>query len=262
MEKKQTFWQKTEKFLAGKGFYIVLAACAVVIGVSAWIMLFMGSRSAIEDEAATVGQIIQPTLPTSFQQSPPAGDDDKGDPDAVKPEIPETSTVAPSHEDDAVQQLQQQEDTSEHTEDNSSNDAQETLGFVWPVSGDVVGAFSIDELVYNKTMADWRVHPGLDIASTIGTKVFAAAKGTVETVYEDDLYGTTVIIDHGNGLKSVYSNLAAAPTVNAGDSVAMGAVIGAVGDTAIGESVEAAHLHFAMTQDGVSVDPAGILPEK
>ena len=88
----------------------------------------------------------------------------------------------------------------------------------------------------------------------------AAAKGTVAEVYEDDLLGTTVVIDHGEGLKSTYSNLAATPTVAAGDSVNMGDVIGSVGNTAIGETGEVIHLHFAMTKDGVSVDPAEYLP--
>ncbi|MGE4485682.1 MAG: peptidoglycan DD-metalloendopeptidase family protein [Oscillospiraceae bacterium] len=51
------------------------------------------------------------------------------------------------------------------------------------------------------------------------------------------------------------------PTVKIGDTVRMGTVIGAVGDTAVGETGEVAHLHFAVTLDGASVDPAEYLPQ-
>ncbi|MBQ8974283.1 MAG: M23 family metallopeptidase [Oscillospiraceae bacterium] len=252
MKEKRSLWEKTEKFLAGKGFYIVLCACAAVIGVSAWIMLASGGNTADEEEAYTVSQVIRP------------GTQDETDVQTqeITPVQPDIAVSAPVEEpapEPELEELHRQEDESENQPipepGDDSEPEEETLAFVMPVSGETVNAFSSEELVYNKTMADWRTHPAVDIAAQIGTRVLAAAKGTVEKVYEDDLYGTTVVIDHGGELKSVYSNLASQPTVSAGDSVAMGAVIGAVGDTAIGESVEVAHLHFAMEYQGVPVDP-------
>jgi len=109
-------------------------------------------------------------------------------------------------------------------------------------------------------MRDWRVHQALDILAPIGQQVVAAHAGVVECVAQDDLLGTVVIIDHGDGSRGIYANLAAEPTVITGDVVACGAVIGAVGDTAIGESGQQTHLHFAMTANGQSVDPLGYLP--
>ena len=79
-------------------------------------------------------------------------------------------------------------------------------------------------------------------------------------VYDDGLYGTTVVIDHGAGIVSVYSNLAALPTVVAGDSVSLGDTIGSVGTTAICETNSPYHLHFAMRVNGESVDPTAYLP--
>ena len=111
-------------------------------------------------------------------------------------------------------------------------------------------------------MADWRVHNGIDLAAEAGSRVIAASSGTVEEVRNDDLYGTTVVIDHGNGLKSIYSNLAGTPAVAKGDTVSAGSVIGSVGDTAEAEIGEVAHLHFEMTKDGAEVDPADYLPAK
>ena len=136
------------------------------------------------------------------------------------------------------------------------------LSFIWPVAGKVAVEYSPDTLIFNKTMADWRTHDGVDIAAQIGTKVFAAADGKVDAVYADDMFGTTVVINHGSGIISVYSNLAATPTVKVGDAVTMGSVIGAVGDTALAETGEVAHLHYAMKAENASVDPADYLPKK
>ena len=41
--------------------------------------------------------------------------------------------------------------------------------FVWPVNGEVIERFSVDELVFSETLVDWRVHPGADIAAALGT---------------------------------------------------------------------------------------------
>ena len=98
------------------------------------------------------------------------------------------------------------------------------------------------------------------LAADLGTQVKATADGVVAGVYDDDLFGTTVVIAHGGGLQSVYANLAALPTVKEGDAVVAGQVIGAVGDTALGETGEVTHLHFAMSLDGESVDPGDYLP--
>ena len=122
--------------------------------------------------------------------------------------------------------------------------------------------FSVEALAYNETMGDWRTHNGLDIAAERGAQVLAAAAGQVSALYQDDLMGTVVEIDHGQGLVSQYANLAATPAVKVGDEVATGAVIGSVGDTASLESGSQAHLHYALLKEGSPVDPAGYLPER
>ena len=117
-----------------------------------------------------------------------------------------------------------------------------------------------NKLAYDVTMKDWRTHDGIDISTDAGAVVRAAADGTVESIKQDDLYGTTVVIKHGGGIKTVYSNLAETPTVSEGDSVRAGDVIGSVGESALCEIGQPAHLHFAMSVDGVSVDPDSYLP--
>ena len=111
-------------------------------------------------------------------------------------------------------------------------------------------------------MGDWRTHEGWDIAAAMGGSVLSAADGTVSRVYTDELYGTTVEINHGCGVVSCYANLSDSPAVSVGDRVRGGDVIGQVGDTALCEVGEECHLHFAMKLNGALEDPARWLPER
>ena len=128
-----------------------------------------------------------------------------------------------------------------------------------PLVGETVAAFSMDALQYSPTMGDWRTHDGVDIAADPGTQVCAASSGTVLDVRDDEWMGTTVVISHDGGYDTVYANLQSTPTVEVGDYVTAGQVIGSVGKTALGESAEPPHLHFAVTKDGEYVDPSEFL---
>ena len=95
----------------------------------------------------------------------------------------------------------------------------------------------------------------VDLAAPLSTKVKAIAEGTVTKVSEDDRYGMTVEINHGNGIISTYSNLAEQGLAEMGDVVQQGQIIGAVGETALFEIMEESHLHLEMTKDSAYVNP-------
>ena len=130
---------------------------------------------------------------------------------------------------------------------------------VKPLIGETVAAFAMDELQYSETMGDWRTHDGVDLAAELGTQVCAASAGTVLDVRDDDLMGTTVIISHDDGCDTVYANLQATPTVETGDYVTAGQVIGSVGRTALSEAAEPPHLHFGVLKDGEFINPSEYL---
>ena len=67
--------------------------------------------------------------------------------------------------------------------------------------------------------------------------------------------GITVAVNHSGGYQTVYANLQPQPKVEAGETVAAGQVIGAVGVTAAAEAAQEPHLHFSVSKDGESVDP-------
>ena len=132
-------------------------------------------------------------------------------------------------------------------------------GAVRPVEGETVTAYSMDKLLYNETMRDWRTHDGIDIAADEGTAVVAAKAGTVSSVAADPVMGMTVTVRHEGAWETVYSSLTDAPEVEAGDEVTAGQVIGFVGQTAASESALGPHLHFSVLNGGVPSDPEAFL---
>lgn len=94
-------------------------------------------------------------------------------------------------------------------------------------------------------------HSGMDLSASVGTPVIAAADGVVEFKGRNGGYGNTIIIRHKNGYKTVYAHCATT-TVEVGESVKMGKVIGSVGRTG---TATGAHLHFEVIYKGKFVDP-------
>lgn len=135
----------------------------------------------------------------------------------------------------------------------------EKLVFAKPIEGEIQKIYSLDKVIYSKTLELWKTHDGIDIKSDIGQSVFSIEKGKVDKVYEDSFLGYTVIIDHGQGYKSSYSNLSENIPVKQGDIVTKGKVIGQISNSAIGEIKDDAHLHFMLMKDGNIVDPTYIM---
>ncbi len=261
MKDKKAFTRRIGDFLAGKGFYVVLFVCTAVIGISAWILLSTGSNLGTTETGGMAGQSSEnkEVMVSDYNASDVPIADVLEQTPAISPTPSDAGNASAAPNENKAENKAESKAASEDEGKSAAVMAKE-LTFVWPVVGDIAVVYSVDELIYNKTMSDWRTHDGLDIKSLLGTKVVAVADGTVTDICNDDMLGTTVVIDHGSGLKSIFANLAKVPVVKTGDKVAMGAVIGAVGDTALGETCEVSHLHFAMTKDNEPVDPIKYLP--
>ena len=128
-----------------------------------------------------------------------------------------------------------------------------------PADGDIIRIFAVNSLIYSETLQQWMTHSGVDIAAPADTEVRAILDGKIENVYTDDMLGVTVVIEHANGMKSVYANLKAEPPVNIGDTVKCRELIGYIGDTAICECAEKSHLHFEIHINGQPVDPESLI---
>lgn len=153
------------------------------------------------------------------------------------------------------------EDTVSHTA-STEPEVQETVTeasfFVMPVAGSITKEYSGEELIYSETFTDYRSHKGVDIGAAVGTAVNSAGHGVVKDIYEDEILGTVVEIDHGNGIICYYCGLNSKPLVAEGDAVEPSQPLGAVG-TLPGECVEAPHLHLEVKKDGEYVSPLEFL---
>ncbi len=114
-------------------------------------------------------------------------------------------------------------------------------------------------LMYNSTLKQWEAHKSIDFQAQEGSSVVAAMDGTVVDVYSNYLKGTVVVLEHDNGLKTVYGSLQEDVNVAVGDRVTCGAEIGKVGATANAEADLGAHLNFQMLENDKKIDPAGYL---
>ena len=247
--------KKLEGFFTGKGFYIVLFLCAAVIGVSAW-MMAAGNETMAENVTSVSSSKLENKRVETVVVPPQAVQPVEEMFDAPEAEEPDAPAVNDGGLADTTAQAED-EMTQVWNEENSVPVSAPV--YTWPVTGELDRGHSLDALKYDETMRDWRTHNGVDVAAPLGAAVTASRAGTVQSVVSDDLYGTVVTIDHGDGSRAVYANLDSEPAVSAGDWVESGAVIGSVGSTALCEIGQSAHLHFALTVDGVSVDPMNYL---
>lgn len=244
---KKPMKDRVGDFMAGKGFYIVLFLCVAAIGISGY-YLFSTMSANPGPDAAVAGQAHITVTPT-----PPA---------TLMPEHPVTASVprATAAPTPAAAASGAPVSTTPAPTAAPEPSAPVSLVFTWPIKGEILSPFSVETLAYDVTMGDWRTHAGIDIAAEQGVDIRATAAGTVSAVEEDALMGTTVIIDHGDGVSSVYSNLDNAPAVEIGDTVYTGDFIGKVGNTAISESALPSHLHFAVMKNDLPSDPLDYLP--
>ena len=202
----------------GRGYYIALALCLAAVGTIGYF--------ALRERPVTVKQ--QEPAPTLDIQPAPTQPVVKPAPVVIpepepQPEITEPAELLPQ--------------------------------VVSPLDGTTVTVFSMTELLYDTTMADWRTHDGIDVQAEEGAAVKTAAGGTVQSVTDDELMGTTVVTDHEGGYSTRYSSLQKDVPVTAGQQVVAGEVIGRVGTTSAAESQMGPHLHFSVSRDGAVIDP-------
>jgi len=128
----------------------------------------------------------------------------------------------------------------------SSNQSPSAAGFVWPTAARYITQYF-----------GWK-HHALDIAGPFQTPNYAAKAGVVEKSQcgWNSGYGCVVIIDHGNGVRTLYGHNARL-LVSPGDYVEAGQTIALMGNTGNVRGVTGIHLHFEVIINGARVNPLG-----
>ena len=129
----------------------------------------------------------------------------------------------------------------------------------WPVSGQVVIDYNMDNTVYFPTLNVYKTSPAIAISAEVGTPVMAVANGQILSIMENEETGTTVTVDMGNGYQAIYGQLKDVP-FQAEEYVSVGAVLGYVNDPTKYYTKEGANLYFALQKDGTPLDPLQYLP--
>jgi murein DD-endopeptidase MepM/ murein hydrolase activator NlpD len=270
--------EKIIEFLDKKGFYVVLAACVVVVGITAFLMLKGNSgpidrayenedyipdemgedfgndteNNALGLEDGALKESSNDTVESGIGASDGEGDTagNLGDTDSAGGTDSSVALVYDGTADDPV---------ASGTVKAGEEQKSEPETFIMPVFGEITFDYAMDRLVYSKTLDEWRTHRGIDISSSMGTPVKAVADGVVTQIKHDPRFGITIVIEHKSGLKTVYCNLANDSMVVPNQKVRQGEVISSIGDTALFEIAEPAHLHFEVWKDDVPVDPKDYL---
>ncbi len=208
-------------FFRRNAVYIVLAFCILAVGLSMTLVIVNKGKDSIS------------------QEKPPIINDGTVD------EIPSNGDVQdPGAVDKPV----------DNPEDVPSAPVVNVISFIMPVDTNNYKEYS-ETMVFNQTLGRFSSHTAMDFFAEEGSPVLAVYDGTVESVEKTLLEGVTIVINHGDGLKTVYNSLLDGDSVVVGQSVSQGDVIGAVSVSNRQEYKEGAHLHFEVTLDGVNVNP-------
>ena len=129
----------------------------------------------------------------------------------------------------------------------------------WPVNGQVVLDYNMDNTVYFPTLNVYKLNPAIAISSEVGSPVAAVANGKIVSVVNNEETGQTVTVDMGNGYQAVYGQLKDVP-FQAEEYVSAGSVLGYISEPTKYYTKEGANLYFALSKDGVPLDPMQYLP--
>ena len=218
-------------FMKKQGIYIVVAVCVLAVGTIGY--LAVSSKDSPKDEG---GQAVQkqeaPTLKDQLNSAKPS-------------ESPSTS-AEPSPSPSASAPVE-----------SKLSGGQGKVYLQMPLDGEIIRAFSGEDLVYNETMNLWATHNGIDISAVKSTDVKAAMAGTVKRAEADNILGNIVVIEHTGNQRTVYAGLSELG-VKEGDKVNAGHVIGKAGTPPF-EQKDGAHLHFEYEKDGKFIDPVSAM---
>ncbi len=147
-------------------------------------------------------------------------------------------------------------DDKEDGENQPDKPTQVVVSFILPVeNGTVICDYTEASLVYNQTLNVYTGHCAIDFGAEAGTAVKVVYKGRIESITTSYLTGTTVTVDHGNNLKTVYNGIEVVDGITQGMTLDQGAVIGTVSDNNRQEYKDGPHLHFEVYENGEKISP-------
>ncbi len=255
MNERNPIDEQNEDRRSSKGIIIAAVVCLAIIGMGIYLSINAYNDNIAENNARAIkASEVQSAAPSDIPRT--------------TYEIRPFNSEAYNEQANAGKKLAQSYYTSSladsgimtsQSAEEVINQYTEPLSFMTPISGEVLGSFSDEVLVFSSTLGDWRTHIGADFRGSVGDPVCAVAEGTVKSFGYDEFYGNVLTISHTDGYESVYCGLNDIIFFSEGDFVPQGEVIGTLsGDIPI-ESAEECHLHLEITKDGAYLDPTALI---
>ena len=261
--------EQIRRFLREKGFALALLACLLAAAAAGvWAVRTVRdelkkSLTETKDPASTAPGIdeeiqIVPEEEYEWQQeTTEAANSVSNVPKPTAPGVSSAPRTASSSSSGAASGSGSVREPSALRTDSEPASSSAAPASTQPVSGRVLNGYSGDELVYNKTLGDWRTHNGIDYACEKGSTVSAPAAGKVVTVGPDGNWGPVVEVEDSAGRTWRLCGVTDAK-VRPGDTVEVGDALGKVGSVSC-ECAEESHLHLEVKQDGKYLDPAKVM---
>ena len=231
----------------GAHFYAALGICILAVGVAAYTTYDSIKRFAGSDDDVITSKTQQRY---KVQNNNSAENDAKNTSNKLN--------HAEKNFDESTSRIKNQIDNDSDSQDVVSTNAESSGVIVYPTSKNIIKNFSGENPVFSKTLNDWRVHKGIDLAAEQGSKIKAITNGKVKEIYNDALYGTTMVIEHDGGFSAYYSGLGETTLVNVDDKVESGQEIASINSIPC-ESADGYHLHLSIKKDDKFIDPTEIL---
>ena len=255
--------EQFRKFLRDKAFALVLTACLLAAAAAGvWAVRTVRKELKKDLDAVRSPSSTAPGIDEGIRTSPGLAGEEEAEwqqqtaPAANSvanvPEVRSSSGGAASSSGAQSGSGSVREPSALQTESSPASSSAAPAS-TQPVSGRVLNSYSGDELVYSKTLGDWRTHNGADYAAKAGEEVSPVCGGTVTAVTEDALWGTVVEITDEDEVLWRYCGLTDA-AVQPGEGVTTATTLGKVGSIPA-ESKTAAHIHLECLKDDAYQDP-------
>lgn len=226
-------FDKSSNFFKKEGFYVILFVCLCIVATVAAI-------TARNGKSVNKPPVVQENTENKVAANNPDNSQGSEMPNAMQvKKDPEISVPKSGSASAAVT------NTADYK-------------FVKPVEGTNATTYNTG-LVKCETIGTYKTNNGIEIQAKLNSPVYAVLDGKVEAVKNDGTeLGQYVVIDHQNGLKTVYANLKEDVKLKVGDKVKKSQIIGSVGETRGSYSNEpyGTHLHFEVMKSNEYVDPA------
>lgn len=229
-----------------KGFYISLLSGIVCIAVVGAICMNLFAKPEQKEENVPIAEETELVVPT------PAVATVEPAPKAEEKFTKEASSKNVKSE--VKEEKPRKKETMKKVSAEDKLHFDQETGLLWPVEGDVLIEYSADKVVFFPTLSQYKTNPAMIIGSEVGESVKASAAGIVKSINKSDETGRTVTIAIGDDFQVIYGQLKDV-TVEEGDSVSEGQVIGKIAKPTKYYSVEGANLYYQVKQKDETVNP-------